>query len=89
MGGDGRLWRACHLARFVSAVSCTVLASRIEADRQSPRRMNMAARTYIQDGEGIPNWSNPVSHAVVVNGTCYVSGQLSVSQAGGYMEGTV
>lgn len=36
----------------------------------------------------MPQWSNPISHAVVVNNMCYVSGQLSVSIEGQYVPGT-
>ena len=36
----------------------------------------------------MPRWSNPISHAVVVNEACYISGQLSVSEDGEYIEGS-
>lgn len=45
-------------------------------------------KKYILEGEGLPKWSNPISHAVVVNNMCFVSGQLSVSANGEYLEGT-
>jgi 2-iminobutanoate/2-iminopropanoate deaminase len=48
----------------------------------------MPKKKYITQGEGLPNWSNPISHAVVVNNMCFVSGQLSVSAEGKYIEGT-
>jgi 2-iminobutanoate/2-iminopropanoate deaminase len=48
----------------------------------------MPKKKYIIHGEGLPNWSNPISHAVVVNNMCFVSGQLSVSAEGFYIEGT-
>ncbi|MBL7873246.1 MAG: RidA family protein [Cyclobacteriaceae bacterium] len=48
----------------------------------------MPKKKYITHGEGLPNWSNPISHAVVVNNLCFVSGQLSVSAEGHYIEGT-
>ena len=48
----------------------------------------MSERRFITRGPGLPRWSNPVSHAVVVGKTCYVSGQLSVSEAGEYVPGT-
>jgi 2-iminobutanoate/2-iminopropanoate deaminase len=48
----------------------------------------MSKKKYITHGEGLPNWSNPISHAVVVNNMCFVSGQLSVSAEGFYIEGT-
>ena len=44
-------------------------------------------RRFITAGEGLPEWSAPISHAVVVNNICYISGQLSVNQAGDYVAG--
>lgn len=49
----------------------------------------MGTRRYITEGEGLPRWAMPISHAVVVNNTCYVSGQLSVNQDGHYEPGSV
>ncbi len=48
----------------------------------------MNQKKYIEQGEGLPNWSNPISHAVVVNNMCFVSGQLAVNSAGEYMKDT-
>ncbi len=48
----------------------------------------MSERRFITQGPGLPRWSNPISHAVVVGKTCFVSGQLSVSEAGEYVSGT-
>jgi 2-iminobutanoate/2-iminopropanoate deaminase len=48
----------------------------------------MPEKKYLTHGEGLPNWSNPISHAVVVNNMCFVSGQLSVSAEGFYIAGT-
>lgn len=48
----------------------------------------MSSRRFITSGEGLPRWSNPISHAVVVNDTCYVSGQLAVNEAGAYVPGS-
>ena len=45
-------------------------------------------RKFITDGEGLPKWASPISHAVVVNNTCYLSGQLSVNDIGEYVAGT-
>ncbi|NVK55308.1 MAG: RidA family protein [Alteromonadaceae bacterium] len=45
-------------------------------------------RKFIESGPGLPNWSNPISHAVVVGKMCFVSGQLSISGDGEYVEGT-
>lgn len=45
-------------------------------------------RQYITGGEGLPKWNNPISHAVVVNNMCFVSGQLSVNEDGHYEPGT-
>jgi len=43
---------------------------------------------FVTKGEGIPQWSSPISHAVVVNNICYLSGQLSIDRAGNYAPGT-
>lgn len=48
----------------------------------------MTTRRFITEGEGLPQWSMPISHAVVVNHTCYVSGQVSVDQSGQYVPGS-
>ena len=49
----------------------------------------MSEKRYITKGKGLPNWSNPISHAVVVNNMCFVSGQLSVNTDGEYIPGTI
>jgi 2-iminobutanoate/2-iminopropanoate deaminase len=49
----------------------------------------MNSKKYIIKGEGLPNWSNPISHGVVVNNMCFVSGQLSVNSEGEFVCGTV
>jgi 2-iminobutanoate/2-iminopropanoate deaminase len=49
----------------------------------------MSSRRFITQGEGLPQWSTPISHAVVVNETCYVSGQVSVDVSGQYVPGSV
>jgi 2-iminobutanoate/2-iminopropanoate deaminase len=49
----------------------------------------MSSKKYITKGEGLPNWANPISHAVVVNNMCYVSGQLSVKTDGQYVKASV
>ena len=49
----------------------------------------MSAKKYITKGIGLPNWSNPISHAVVVNNMCFVSGQLAVDLEGNYIQGSV
>lgn len=48
----------------------------------------MSSRRFITQGEGLPQWSMPISHAVVVNDTCYVSGQVSVDVSGQYVPGS-
>lgn len=45
-------------------------------------------KRYVTHGEGLPKWAMPISHAVVVDNFCYLSGQLSVSQDGDYVPGT-
>ncbi|WP_019507797.1 RidA family protein [Pleurocapsa sp. PCC 7319] len=49
----------------------------------------MNSRQFITNGEGLPQWNAPISHAVVVNNTCYVSGQLSVDVSGKYVPGSI
>lgn len=48
----------------------------------------MNSKNYIIRGDGLPNWTNPISHGVVVNNMCFVSGQLSVNNDGQYISGT-
>lgn len=48
----------------------------------------MTEKKYVTDGENLPNWPNPISHAVVVNNMCFVSGQLAVNTDGKYVAGT-
>jgi 2-iminobutanoate/2-iminopropanoate deaminase len=43
----------------------------------------------VTHGEGLPNWSSPISHAVVVDNICYLSGQLSIDESGSYVPGTI
>ena len=45
-------------------------------------------REFIATGEGLPNWSAPISHAVVVDNICYLSGQLSIDGDGNYVPGS-
>ena len=47
------------------------------------------SRKFIESGARLPNWSNPISHAVVVGKMCFVSGQLSVNEEDNYVEGTI
>lgn len=49
----------------------------------------MNERRFITTGDGLPQWSNPISHAVVVNNMCFISGQLSVNVKGEYISGTI
>ncbi len=49
----------------------------------------MPHKRFIVQGEGLPKWSNPISHAVVANNMCFVSGQLSINEDGKYIEGTI
>ena len=49
----------------------------------------MKKRKFITDGDGLPQWKNPISHAVVVNNMCFISGQLSVNVKGEYVTGTI
>jgi len=45
-------------------------------------------RQFIDKGEGLPAWSSPISHAVVVDHLCFLSGQLSLAADGSYVPGT-
>jgi len=45
-------------------------------------------RQFVTEGEGLPRWSSPISHAVVVDNICYLSGQLSIGEDGKYVPGT-
>lgn len=49
----------------------------------------MNVKRHIQNGDGLPNWSNPISHAVVADNMCFVSGQLSVNVKGEFVLGTI
>ena len=49
----------------------------------------MDNRRFITTGDNLPQWSNPISHAVVVNNMCFISGQLSVNVKGEYVSGTI
>ena len=49
----------------------------------------MGTKKYTVQGEGLPRWASPISHAVVANNMCFVSGQLSVNMDGDYIQGTV
>lgn len=45
-------------------------------------------KRFITEGPGLPRWASPISHAVVVNDMCYLSGQLSIDEAGNYIAGS-
>jgi 2-iminobutanoate/2-iminopropanoate deaminase len=45
-------------------------------------------RKYIVSGDDLPKWTAPISHAVVVDNICYVSGQLSLDAAGNFVRGS-
>jgi 2-iminobutanoate/2-iminopropanoate deaminase len=45
-------------------------------------------RRFIDRGDGLPDWSSPISHAVVVDNLCFLSGQLSIAADGSYVPGT-
>lgn len=49
----------------------------------------MTQKKYIVEGEGLPKWSNPISHAVVANNMCFVSGQLAVDVDGHYVKRSI
>lgn len=45
-------------------------------------------RQFITQGDGLPQWTSPISHAAVVDNICYLSGQLSLDLNGNYLPGT-
>ncbi|USX26523.1 RidA family protein [Oxalobacteraceae bacterium OTU3CINTB1] len=45
-------------------------------------------KQYITEGENLPAWAAPISHAVVVGDTCYLSGQLAIGVDGNYVPGS-
>jgi 2-iminobutanoate/2-iminopropanoate deaminase len=45
-------------------------------------------RKFITEGPGLPRWSSPISHAVVVDNICHLSGQLSLDESGRYVPGS-
>lgn len=49
----------------------------------------MAEHKFITEGDNLPQWSNPISHAVVAGNMCFVSGQLSVTAEGKYLPGSM
>jgi 2-iminobutanoate/2-iminopropanoate deaminase len=49
----------------------------------------MSNKKYIEHGSGLPKWDNPISHAVVVNNMCFISGQLSVDNEGNFVEDNI
>jgi len=49
----------------------------------------MSEKTYITEGDDLPKWDSPISHAVIVNNMCFISGQLAVNKNGEYVIGTI
>jgi 2-iminobutanoate/2-iminopropanoate deaminase len=47
------------------------------------------SKKYIQNEAGLPQWKNPISHAVVANNMCFVSGQLSVNSEGEFISASI
>jgi 2-iminobutanoate/2-iminopropanoate deaminase len=45
-------------------------------------------RRFVTTVEGVPASPSPISNAVVVGATCWISGQLSVGEDGRYRPGT-
>jgi len=50
--------------------------------------VSQADRRFLTTVEGVPASPSPISNAVVVGGTCWISGQLSVAEDGRYQPGT-
>jgi len=51
--------------------------------------MNRPERRFIHGGGGVPASRAGISHGVVVGGTCYIGGQLSLDENGAYIPGDV
>jgi 2-iminobutanoate/2-iminopropanoate deaminase len=51
-------------------------------------KLEQRMRHFIETAEGLPAWSSPISHAVVVDNLCFLSGQLSLAADGTYVPGT-
>jgi 2-iminobutanoate/2-iminopropanoate deaminase len=49
----------------------------------------MKPEKYIQNSAGLPKWKNPISHAVIANNMCFVSGQLSVNIDGEFVSASI
>jgi 2-iminobutanoate/2-iminopropanoate deaminase len=45
-------------------------------------------KKFVTEGEGLHKLSSPISHAVVVDNICYLSGQLSIDANGKFIDGT-
>ena len=48
----------------------------------------MSERRFVTKAQGVPASPSPISNAVVVGGTCWISGQLSVGDDGSYQRGS-
>ena len=68
----------------------THLCANESADEGEVTRMKSLAddRQFITEVSGVPVTASPISNAVVVGGTCWISGQLSVADDGQYQAGT-
>ena len=49
----------------------------------------MNSNKYITEDENLPKWNKPISHAVVANNMCFISGQLSVNRGGEFVFGSI
>ena len=45
-------------------------------------------RRFITEGEGLPRWASPISHAVVTDNICNLRGQLPIDADGVYVPGS-
>jgi len=48
----------------------------------------MNSKKYITERDNLPKWKNPISHAVVVNNMCFISGQLALNKVGELVSGS-
>ncbi len=49
----------------------------------------MKPKKHLQNTDGLPKWVNPISHAVIANNMCFVSGQLSVNNEGEFISASI
>ena len=64
----------------------SLLSFKQEHEKPMKMKSHINKKAYISKGPGLPQWSNPISHAVVANNMCFISGQLSINAQGKYVQ---